>query len=156
MIQVTSKDLEKVRRLHRRFPKLIEKTFPATVREETKEWRRDIRMGIISANWPRQLKFGGSKPIDLTAIRTSKFKGFREIGISIKPRSQGPSALFERGSKGVRKRKGGASTGIMPANPVYGPHWLKFKSIGRNDIQQSFIKASIKIMDREIRKSGLK
>ena len=155
MIQVTSKDLARVIKAHKRFPWLLQKTFPATAREETKGWRSSIRRGIIAANWPRDFKMGG-KDINLTSVRTSKFKEFKEVGISIKPRAQGPSVLFEKGSKGIRKKKSGASTGILHAKPVYSPEWEAFKNPGKNTIRSSFLKASMKVMERELRKKGVK
>ena len=155
MIFITSPDINKIIRAHRRFPGLIEKTFPITVREEIKPWKRDVKARIIRANWPRNFRIGGSAELDLTRTTTRKFRAPGEIGISFKPKFAGPAALFENGSKGERFKKRGSSTGVLKPKPAFSPSWEWFRTVGNRNIQPSFIKATEIVMTRELRKRGI-
>jgi len=155
-IKIVSRDLNRVIEAHRKFPFLIGKTFPITAREEIKPWKRDVRNRIISKKWPRNFKIGSSIGMDLTKTTTKKFKAPGEIGISFKPKFAGPASLFEHGSKGKRFRKSGASTGVLFGKPAFARSWEWFKSIGNRNIQPAFIRASMRVMNLELRRRGIK
>lgn len=165
MVTVKSKDLERVKRLHKKYPRVLRKAFPITAREETKELRNKIMWRAIGANWSEAFKFtkDQAKASDLTSMpKTKEFFSHNVAGILITPRHMGSAVLHELGSyksgKRFRRAKSGriVSTGVLKPNPVYGPSWAWFRISAKNDIQRSFIKATEKIMDREIRKAGLK
>lgn len=155
-ISVSSRDLQKVIRLHKSFPKLHFKTVPSAIRQEIKPLRQQIKQNIITSNWSRKFQFRkGAKTQDLTEIKTRTIKKPKETGVELSPRHSGPSKLMEDGSR-PRKTSGGADRGIMIAKPAYGPAWNSFKSRGKTTIQRQVIKETIVEMDRMIRKSGLK
>ena len=157
-ITVTSRDIEMVRKAHRKFPKLMQKTFPATVREEIKPFRRDIRSKMRQQNWSRAMLFGKSKnPGDTHKIRTKIIKFRGEVGVRLTPFFQGLAVLQEQGSyiTGERRKIGGASTGVLKGKPAYGPAWISYKTQGKSDVQKSFLIATDRVFRRELRKRGL-
>ncbi len=157
-ITVTSRDLEMVRKAHRKFPKLMQKTFPATVREEIKPFRRDIRNNMRQQNWSKAFLFGTSKtPANTHSLKTRKITVRGEVGIRLTPRWQGIAVLQEQGSykTGIRRKKGGASTGVLKGKPVFGPAWISYKNQGKLSIQKSFLIATDRTFRSELRKRGL-
>lgn len=155
-IQINSKDLQKVIRLHKSFPKLHLKVIPSAIRREIKPLQQEIRNNTKKQNWSRKFSFRkGAKVQDLTQTKTRTTKRPKEAGIILSARHSGPSSLMEHGSNS-RKTTRGASRGFMPARPAYEPAFQKFKGTGKTSIQQEVIKETILHMDRAIRKHGLK